>query len=334
MAPPSVRKLGSGLLLEYSGTTLALDTGMEGFVSLLSHSHADHISGISNADHVIATQATFDTWTARGGRGAESRTVLEYEDSFSQLGVTITALNAGHVIGSSMFLLEFDEGLTVLYTGDFNNVDSIVHTAARPVQADVLITEATYGTPSWIFPNREATHDKIVEAAHQALEKKRIVIFQAYSLGKAQEAIALLQNAGLEIISGNSSIDRVSRVYNQHGNRLRAAPLRTERTRNIMTDGGVIVSSSPSHTIRGLMQYLRMKSRSHLEDRLERYSLSGWTIGRFREPGFPLSAHSDFNGLVRFAQEVNPRIAHCFTENGLTLSNHLSEVGIDAVPLE
>jgi hypothetical protein len=47
-----------------------------------------------------------------------------------------------------------------------------------------------------------------------------------------------------------------------------------------------------------------------------------------------LSAHTDFNGLLNFAQEVKPRIAYCFTENGRTLSKHLSDNGIHAVPLE
>lgn len=333
MAPPSVLKSGSGFLLDYGGTKLALDTGVKGMTTLLSHSHADHISGITKADHVVATEGTFDTWVARGGKGIKSRTVVKYEEPISQFGVTITPFNAGHVLGSSMFLLEFDEGLTVLYTGDFNNVDSIVHTAARPVAADILITEATYGTPSWVFPEREATHEKIVNAARSALEERRIVVFNAYSLGKAQEVIALLQSAGLDVISGNYSIDNVTKVYNRHGIELRLIPLKSERSRNLLDDGGIIVSSSLGHTAQAIMRHLKPESRSHLEEQIDHYSLSGWTIGRFRVRGFPLSAHSDFNGLVQFAERVSPLIAHCFTENGLTLSNHLSENGINAVPL-
>jgi hypothetical protein len=73
---------------------------------------------------------------------------------------------------------------------------------------------------------------------------------------------------------------------------------------------------------------------SKFESRFEYYDLSGWSVGKFRRRGFPLSAHSDFNGLVEFAKSVKPRIAYCFTENGRTLSKHLSENGIHSVPLE
>jgi hypothetical protein len=70
------------------------------------------------------------------------------------------------------------------------------------------------------------------------------------------------------------------------------------------------------------------------ENKLEYFNLSGWTVGKFRQRGFPLSAHSDFKGLLDFASEVKPRIAYCFTENGRILSKHLSDSGIHAVPLE
>jgi putative mRNA 3-end processing factor len=334
MATLNVKKAGSGFLLEFGGTRLALDTGVEGLTTLLSHSHADHISGIQKAEHIVATRGTFETWIARGGKTPRDRTVVELREPFSQIGVTVTAYNAGHVLGSSMFLIEFDEGARVLYTGDFNNVDSVVHKAASPVRADVLITEATYGTPQWVFPDREDTHGNIVNAARKALEENRIVVFSAYSLGKAQEAIAVLQHAGFSVISGNMTIDSVSRVYNNHGKRLRSVPLRSNDTRTLLSEGGIVVSSSFNHTIRGIMNHLKIRSRSQLEDRIDKYSLSGWTLGKFRERGFPLSAHSDFNGLVGFARAVDPRVAYCFTENGLTLSNHLSEMGMNAVPLE
>jgi hypothetical protein len=76
------------------------------------------------------------------------------------------------------------------------------------------------------------------------------------------------------------------------------------------------------------------KKLSKIESKMKYYDLSGWTIGKFRRPGFPLSAHSDFNGLISFAKSANPRIAYCFTQNARTLSKHLSENGIHSVPLE
>ncbi len=253
---------------------------------------------------------------------------------FGQIGVNITALNAGHVLGSTMFLLEFDDDLRVLYTGDFNNVDSLVHMAAKPVVADVLITEATYGMPQWVFPNRRTVHDNILDAATKVIDEGRVPLFHAYSLGKSQEAIALLQSGGFRVISGNTSIDKVCSVYKRHGVDLRHYTVQSKNLAEILDEGAVIVSSSSRHTVGNMQRMLGKKVFSRIEKKFEYYNLSGWTIGKFRERGFPLSAHSDFNGLLNFAKQVNPRVAYCFTENGRTLSKHLSDNGIHAVPLE
>jgi putative mRNA 3-end processing factor len=334
MSTVSLKKSGTGFLLKYGDVKLALDTGIKGETTLLSHSHSDHIGGLSKARHIIATAGTFDTWQARRSNKLGSKTVIKHGDMFGQIEVNITALNAGHVLGSTMFLLEFNDGLKVLYTGDFNNVDSLVHKAAIPVEADVLITEATYGTPQWIFPKRKMVYDNILDAATKVIDEGRIPMFHAYSLGKSQEAIALLQSGGFRVISGNTSIDKVSTVYKEHGVDLRHHTIHSDNLREFFDEGAVIVSSSARHTISNLQSALGKNVFAKYETRLEYFNLSGWTIGKFRERGFPLSAHTDFQGLIDFAKDVNPRVAYCFTENGRVLSKHLSENGIHAVPLE
>jgi putative mRNA 3-end processing factor len=334
MATVSVKKVGTGFLLEYGDVRLALDTGVKGETTLLSHSHSDHIGGLKHAAHIIATKGTFDTWQARRADKLRSKTEIKYGDMFGQIGANITALNAGHVLGSTMFHIEFNDGLTVLYTGDFNNVDSLIHKAATPIEADVLITEATYGDPKWVFPERKLVYNEILDAATKHLDEGSIPIFHAYSLGKSQEAIALLQSGGFLIVTGNTSIDKVCSVYKRHGVDLRHLSLKSSQTTDALADGAVIVSSSSRHTMHNMKKLYGDRTFSNIESKLEYYDLSGWAVGKFRRRGFPLSAHSDFNGLVEFAKSVKPRIAYCFTENGRTLSKHLSENGIHSVPLE
>lgn len=334
MATVSVKKIGTGFLLEYGEVTLALDTGIKGETTLLSHSHSDHTGGLKDASHIIATKGTLDTWQARSAGSFKNKTEINHGDMFGQIGVNITALNAGHVLGSTMFHIEYDDGLTVLYTGDFNNVDSLIHKAAEPVEVDVLITEATYGTPEWDFPNRKRVHEQILNAATENIDEGHIPLFHAYSLGKAQETIALLQGGGHRVISGNTSIDKVCAVYKRHGIDLRHLTLRSADTTSALDEGAVIVSSSSRHTMNNVRKLYGDKKLSKIESKMKYYDLSGWTIGKFRRPGFPLSAHSDFNGLISFAKSVNPRIAYCFTQNARTLSKHLSENGIHSVPLE
>ena len=330
----SLKKHGTGIALEYGEVKLALDTGMQGVTTLLSHSHTDHIGRLNRANQVIGTKGTFDTYSARGGKLPANRIIVEYQQMTVLSGVNITAINAGHVLGSTMFLIEFDDGLRALFTGDFNVVDSIVHEHARPVKADVLITEATYGSPSWIFPDRIETHENILKAAANCLAEGVNPIFNAYSLGKAQEVIALLQGRGIRVVSGNRSIDQVCKVYNRHGFDLKQVPITSKDLGHLIERGCAIVTSSPRHTEQHIRRTLgKMESRA-IMDRMKPYSLSGWTLGKFRQRGFPLSAHSDYLGLLEFAKGVDPKVVYCFTENAREFSGHLATVGLNAVPLE
>ena len=334
MSTLNVKKVGTGFLLEYGDVRLALDTGIKGETTLLSHSHADHIGGLKQANHIIGTSGTFGTLEARGNSVFKNKILIKIGDMFGQSGVYITALNAGHVLGSTMFHLEFNDGLKVLYTGDFNTVDSFVHTAALPVEADVLITESTYGKPEWVFPDRKGVYENILNTASATIDEGRIPLFSAYSLGKAQEAIALLQSGGFRVISGNTSIDNVCGVYKEHGVDLRHYTLKSEGISSLLESGVVVVSSSIRHTLGNIRRNSDNKTAKNLEQKMEKYSLSGWSLGKFRERGFPLSAHTDFKGLIAFAKAVNPRVAYVFTGSASEFSEHLFAEGINAVPLE
>lgn len=334
MSTLHLKKDKYGIILEYGKCKISLDTGKRGTYTLLSHSHMDHVGDISKSNQIIATRATFDSYLARGGRLRNNTIEINYGESISKTNLEITAYNAGHVIGSTMFLLQFNDGLTILYTGDFNVVDSIVHSAAIPVHADVLITEATYGSPEWKFPMRKKTHQKILDQVKKSQDDREILLLKAYSLGKAQEAIALLENAGYNAISGNRSIDAVCEIYNKHGARINHYTLGKKGVKELLEQGYPIVSSSPVHTRLAIRRMFGKEYATSVDDRLKQFWLSGWTLGRFAPKGFPLSAHSDFRGLTEFVKRVNPRIVYCFTDNARAFSAHLSELEINAIPLE
>ena len=334
MATLHLKKNRYGIILEYGKNKIALDTGREGMYSLLSHSHMDHVGDISRSDQIIATRATFDSYLARSGKLQNTTINIDYNETISSKGIEITAYNAGHVIGSTMFLLQFKDGLTILYTGDFNVIDSIVHSAALPVHADVLITEATYGSPEWKFPLRKKTHQNIIEEVKRSQEEEEVLLLKAYSLGKAQEAIALLENAGYNVISGNRSIDAVCEVYNKHGAKMNHYTLESRSVKDLLEQGNPIVSSSPVHTRLAIRRIFGKEYADSFDGKSKQFWLSGWTLGRFAPKGFPLSAHSDFRGLTEFVKKVNPRIVYCFTDNAHTFSAHLSELEINAIPLE
>ncbi len=334
MTELSVRKHLSGVVIEYNDDIIAFDTGLASEPTLLSHAHADHITGIDRAVCVYSLASTFETIEARTNLKIKTREVVEYNTPFSIRNVKVQAFNAGHVIGSAMFLLEFSDGMTLLYTGDFNVVDSIVHEAAKPVSADVLIMETTYGTTEWVFPPRYETHDNILRAADEEWDSGKIPLFNVYSLGKAQETIKLLHDAGFNVISGNHTIDAVSDIYGRYGTLLTSSPISFDGLAPLLENKCAVVSSSPKYTKQSLRKNIGRTKSKEIEARFEEYSLSGWTLGKYSVRGYPLSAHSDFPGLASFVNSVKPRMVYCFTDNANTFSGYLMGNGINAVPLE
>ena len=334
MSGVKVSRQRTGFLLRYGNIRIGLDTGIADGPTLLSHSHTDHTQSLGGAREVIATKGTLDTLAARGGRLKSATTVVEYGRSIFHGNVVITALDAGHVLGSTMFLIEFDDGATVLYTGDFNNVDSLVHTRAQPTKADVLVMEATYGSPEWVFPSRERVYGDIVRVAREVLDSGRIPRFHAYSLGKAQEAIALLHGEGFEVLAGNGAIDTVSRVYSRHGIDLQYVTLDSAEARRLIEHGCTVVSSSTRHMYHNLVKVVGSSVAQQMEALMVDFDLSGWSLPQYGSGGLPLSAHTDYPGLIQFAKNVDPVITYCFTENARVLAEALSRDGLPAVPLE
>ncbi len=329
-------KHASGILLKYGQLKIGLDVGISDGLTLLSHSHTDHVADLPRARHVVATRATLETYQIRGGEQRWKTTELEYNETIVHDGIRITSLNAGHVLGSSMFLIGTDDGPSVLYTGDFNVVDSVVHRAASAVEADVLVMETTYGRPEWVFPERSLVHREIVASARELIDRGRIPCFKVYSLGKAQETVAVLQQAGIEVVSGNRVIDDITAVYNQHGASLRLTPLSAIDSVNMLAEGCAIVMSSRGAMYEQLRRQFGDTCAADVENRSTEISLTGWALhglwGRGQK-GIPLSAHSDFPGLVSFVTSVRPRIVYTFTDNGQCFAAYMAERGINTVPI-
>ncbi len=328
-----IYKHGPGFILSYMGIDIGLDTGAPRTMTLLSHAHADHITNLGRAFQVVATDATIDTFRARGGSVSWEHISLDYGQTLDFHGIEITSLNAGHVLGSTMFLIKYGDGLSVLYTGDYNTEDSIVHKAAEPVPADVLITEATYGSPQWVFPERLEIHKAITERVVSIIESGRLPILYAYSLGKAQEAIALLQKQKILTITGNYTIEKVNKAYNKYGANLKSISPDSPHVHEYIDMGCAIISSQPRSTIRRIEKQANL-GKYEIENKSQVVNLTGWSLNDFSGNNFPLSAHCDFNRLVRFVQEVGARVVYCFTSNANEFSQHLSHMNINAVPLE
>jgi len=106
-------------------------------------------------------------------------------------GVRCTFLDAGHILGSAIVLLEIEEGqreARLLFSGDLGRKDMPILRDPEPApQADVLLIESTYGERLHP-PHEKAEHqlrDLIVEAHAQGGK----VVIPAFSVGRTQTLV-------------------------------------------------------------------------------------------------------------------------------------------------
>lgn len=111
--------------------------------------------------------------------------------------ITVRFTNTGHMLGSGVANIEVKEnGRTrrIAYTGDIGRpYDEIL---ARPEpfpQADVLITESTYGDRLHTAP-KEAEDELLNVVVDTCVNKKGKLIIPAFSVGRTQEVVFSLNN--------------------------------------------------------------------------------------------------------------------------------------------
>jgi len=236
----------------------------------------------------------------------------------------LTLFSAGHVLGSSQLLIEGELGRFV-YTGDFKLAKSLTCEEPEVKHCDVVLMECTYGRPQYAFPPREEVIADMVAFARMALEDDAIPVFFAYSLGKAQEALAILGQAGIPL-TVHGAIDTMCRVYAESGVEL--PPY--ERYDAHHFSAGRALLWPPSG--KALSSALRGKQ-------IRTAILTGWSLDRsatFRygvERGFPLSDHADYPSLLRYIELAQPKKV-LLNHGWRDFVHRLRRMGIDAEYLE
>jgi Cft2 family RNA processing exonuclease len=226
-------------------------------------------------------------------------------------------------LGSSQILIESERGRFV-YTGDFKLQESLTAEPPEVKQCDVVLMECTFGRPHYAFPPRDEVAGDMIAFARDALEAGAVPVFFAYSLGKAQEAIAILGNAGLAL-TVHGAIDGICNVYRECGVQLP----RYKRYDALSFDPQSALVWPPSGT---LPKAVRSKP-------VRTAILTGWSLDRsapFRygvDRGFALSDHADYPALLRYIELAQPRKV-LLNHGWRDFAYRLRAIGVNAEYLE
>jgi metallo-beta-lactamase family protein len=120
---------------------------------------------------------------------------INYHRPFSPVaGVTASFLDAGHILGSAIVVLDIVEGgqqRRLVFSGDLGRQDMAILRDPEPASdADFLIIESTYGN------RRHETRDQARQVLRQAIidthKRRGKVIIPAFAVGRTQELVYAL----------------------------------------------------------------------------------------------------------------------------------------------
>jgi Cft2 family RNA processing exonuclease len=310
--------------LKLTDSDVYLDSRRRRSICFVSHAHGDHLGP---HEHAICTAAT--ERFARRRTELERVTAVEYCSEIALADkMTLSLLPAGHIVGSAMLHVRRGEQ-TLLYTGDFRLRHSDIVPSAQVRQADVLVMESTYGLPFFRFPPRGQVVAQLLELVERALAAGRQPIVMGYSLGKSQEIVKILTDAGHRV-TVHGSVYYNNQIHEELGVRL------GDYRRYLAEDfhGAAALDLRE----RGVLVAPPQVARSAFVTRFEnpcRIIMTGWAmmknaIYRFGvDHALPLSDHADFDELLELIERVRPR--KIFTHHGYReFADTLQRMGLDA----
>jgi Cft2 family RNA processing exonuclease len=291
--PFGVHSLARGFQVE--NPTAQFDTVNGRGPAIISHAHADHTAE-DPLMPVFATPATADLLRARGHIGEIVK--LEYDQWQTFRGWRMKFLPAGHILGSAQILIERDDGLRLIYTGDMKTRAGRTCEPARFEPVDDLVTECTFGLPIFRFPPEEEVAAEMVAFARRCLDDDLIPVFLGYSLGKGQEIMRILAEGEIPMLI-HGSMWYMTEVYRRWGFEFGDA-VRYGNDRRLEKRAWVI----PPHT------------RAQMTDKIAKARVcyvSGWALIESRRESqraalmAPISDHADYYDLMEVIETVAPK---------------------------
>ncbi len=330
----------------------------------ISHAHLDHTGALPLLDHrgmscpIFATRATkqltrillkdaykigkithqhlgYDEIDIRKVLSCMSRVKVRKEGGFD--GTSYGFFDAGHIPGSAAVYLDV-EGTRILYTGDIQDRDTLLHDGAdtQYPPVDVLICESTYGDRE--HPPRDRVEKAFLDRIDRTLRKGGSVIVPVFAVGRSQEILMLLVKRkwnvpvyfdGMgrdvtDIAIGNPDDVKDSRALKDALKKVRPVGSRSDRQRAlkeqsiIVTTSGMLTGGPVLHYMKYLLNdpknavLLTGYQAEHTNGRMLADSRTIFIDGvrkkvRCDVAQFDFSAHAGMSGLKALVRKVRPK---------------------------
>ncbi|MES2659849.1 MAG: ATP-dependent DNA ligase [Verrucomicrobiota bacterium] len=265
--------------------------------AFVSHAHADHFARHESA---LCSDVTAALVRRRFHLPENRIEAVSFHVPVVRDGFRLRLLPAGHISGSAMLhVTRIKDNASLLYTGDFKTRRGRTAESVNFLSADTLIIETTFGLPNYEFPNPMEIEASILRFIQDAFADGETPVLLGYSLGKAQEALALITEHGIPALL-HPAVAAMTAACREAGFDMLPEPVEFD---GHAPPGHVVIV--PPNAIRSkLMRGLKAKRTA---------MLTGWALQpgskyRYRvDEVIPLSDHADHTGLMECITRVRPK---------------------------
>lgn len=289
--------------------------------AVVTHAHADHAR--AGCDRYLCAAPGKLVLRERVGGGSPIDT-LRFGESLTINGVKLSLHSAGHVLGSAQVRLEH-AGTSWVVTGDYKTQADPTCDPFEQVEADVLVTESTFGLPIYRWEEPAAIAAAINAWWRENQAAGRTSVLLAYALGKAQRLAAMV-DPSIGPIIGHGAVMKMVRAYRDSGVRLPPIDAVPPRARKV-GNGRALVIAPPS--VAG-GRWLRLFGEVSVAMASGWMTLRGVRRRRGFDKGFVVSDHADFPGLLSVIEASGARRVLVTHGSSDALARLLRERGLEA----
>ena len=297
-------------------------------LAILTHAHADHARAGSR--RYLASDASAAVLRHRLG-DIDLRTLL-YGETIRLGAATVSLHPASHVLGSAQVRIEVD-GETWVWTGDYKRDPDPTCAPFEPLPCDVLVTEATFGLPVYVWDDPSEVADRVL--AWWRSDRDRPSLLYGYAFGKAQRLLAELERAAarsgepLGPVLVHGAVDALLPAYRAAGVAL-PDTVKVGATDDEGSYGGALILAPPGAHRSPWTRRFKAPQTAFASGWM---AIRGQRRRRGYEQGFVLSDHADWPGLLRTVEASGADRVYVTHAGSDTFADYLRDVrGVDARP--
>jgi len=255
--------------------------------ALITHGHADHAR--AGMRSYLCSDAAAPVIRLRLGNIPIE--TMAFGETRQIGGAKVSFHPAGHVPGSAQIRVEVGGEVWVV-SGDYKVVEDGLSEPFEPVTCNTFISECTFGLPvfSWEPQAKIAADLNAWWAGNVAAG--RVSMLGAYSLGKAQRLLAMLDPEIAPILT-HGAIENTNAVLRDQGFAL-PDTVRVTKELDVKAHPGALVVAPPSALGSAWARKFGPTSTAFASGWMR---LRGVRRRRAADRGFVISDHADWNGL-------------------------------------